>query len=104
MIDYEDAKEVYFNKLAETKGRGFGRIEAATLAMCEYVHSRAMQECDALVKENAELKEQLKNCKADLLAHLATVFSMEDDPIGRVEANVKNWLWRLAEAERKANE
>lgn len=41
-LNYEDAKAAYYAKLTETEAQGYGRIEAAMLAMCEFVYQRGI--------------------------------------------------------------
>jgi len=42
-LDYNEAKRIYAEKLA-AKPEGFGRIEAAMLAMCEHVYRRGLED------------------------------------------------------------
>lgn len=51
MLDYNEARRVYSEKLAASP-EGWGRVESAMLAMCEFVYRRGLEDGKAMAAES----------------------------------------------------
>lgn len=49
-LDYNEARRVYSDKLAASP-EGWGRIEAAMLAMCEFVYKRGLEDGQKMAQD-----------------------------------------------------
>lgn len=50
-LDYNEARRVYSDKLAASP-EGWGRIEAAMLAMCEFVYKRGLEDGQQMTQDS----------------------------------------------------
>ena len=50
-LDYNEAKTVYAQKLCAEGAEGYARIDAAMLAMCEFVYRRGLEDGQKMAQD-----------------------------------------------------